>query len=286
MFNLMCIFQLVRKGLRHGGVMWLLVCCACVAQPTTQASRAFEQLRQIYLSDEYSLINRQLVFPLSTPNLAQRTDETKATQLQIQALASWQREFHVRLQRVLETQKNSPVGMSLLEPSTIAEVVVIYENLRLKKTNFGAANRALWAAQQKLLLSTQAASLASQMPASAPKPPSPKPSSQPNRASPAPSSEAAPAPFASSPPTASARKSDGAASKSVCDQKLMALNALLLEEENWAEVTSSLNLSLKKESDQHLAQQAQSAQMSQRQDKIRELSVFREQHCSAASLRQ
>jgi len=227
-------------------------------------------LNQIYFSEEFSAIHRQLAFPTAQPNLAQRTDETKATKLQVQTLNSWQREFELRLARVVEAQKNVHSPNAKVYQKFSDNVVATYQKLKNKKINFGQANQDLVTAQKSLVLEPEA----------------PRKEKVANEKS----TPLAPLPYISAPqqppqavpvapvqPVRSAKTS--ASSKSVCDQKQIMLDSLLQEQENWESVTASLNQSLKKSSDREIAQQTQDMQSVAREEKIKELSMYRTKNC-------
>ena len=242
-----------------------------LAQPVhTDPQQTMALLNQIYFSEEFSAIHRQLTFPTAQPNLAQRTDETKATKLQVQTLNSWQREFEIRLARVVDAQKNAHSPNAKVYQQFSDNVVATYQKLKNKKINFGQANQDLVSAQKSLVLepevprkenvvkenSTPLAPrsyipTSPQLPQTAPTPPV-----QPLRSA----------------------KASGS-SKSVCDQKQIMLDSLLQEKENWESVTSSLNQSLKIPLDREMAQQAQDMQSIAREEKIKELSMYRTKNC-------
>ncbi len=98
-------------------------------QPTYEAHLlSFARLHQTYASEEFSAINHQLAFPTAEPNLQQRTDETKATKLQIQALNNWQREFDIRLQILLMIKKNCTHPMHLFIKILLAKFHLCMRN--------------------------------------------------------------------------------------------------------------------------------------------------------------
>ncbi len=241
-------------------------------QPTYEAHLlSFARLNQTYATEEYSAINRQLAFPTTEPNLAQRTDETKATKLQIQALNNWHREFDIRLQKIIDDQKKINPSNGFVYQNFADKVDSVYGKLRRKELNFGNANQALMAAQATLVFDPEI------LPKSAPKiqaavtpsvaqPLEPKVPSTSN-AEPAKKSVQAHRPKVSS--------------NALCDQKLVELEALRLEEENWYEVTESLNQVIKQSSDREIAEQAQGLQSNARQIKIMELASFLRKNCKA-----
>jgi hypothetical protein len=230
---------------------------------------AFERLNQTYATEEYSAINRQLAFPTSVPNLPQRTDETKATKLQIQALNNWQREFDIRLQKIIDDQKKFNSSNALVYQDFANKVSSVYGKLKRKEFNFGNANQALIAAQATLVLDPEI---------------TPKPSPQ---ALSSISSSAAQPSQTKLPPNspvelpkkATLIKNVTTSSKAVCDQKSIELEALRLEEENWFSVTASLNQVIKQLNDREMTEQAQDVQSHERQTKIAELTSFRTKNC-------
>ena len=227
-------------------------------------------LNQIYLSEEFSAIHRQLTFPTAQPSLAQRTDETKATKLQVQTLNSWQREFEIRLARVVDAQKNAHSPNAKVYQQFSDNVVAIYQRLKNKKINFRQANQDLVAAQKMLVLDAEAPrkERTGQENSTPRVPPSYTPTpQQPPQA----------VPTTSTPPVRNVKTN--ASSKSVCDQKQILLDSLLQEKENWESVTSSLNQSLKQPLDRATAQQTQDMQSVAREEKIKELSMYRTKHC-------
>jgi len=242
-----------------------------LAQPAhADPQQNMTMLNQIYFSEEFSAIHRQLTFPTAQPNLAQRTDETKATKLQVQTLNSWQREFEIRLARVVDAQKNAHSPNAKVYQQFSDNVVAIYQRLKNKKINFGQANQDLVSAQKSLVLAPEAprkenmvkenlTPLASRSYIPAPPQPVQATSTVPVQ------------------PLRSAKASSS--SKSVCDQKQIVLDSLLQEKENWESVTSSLNESLKKSTDREIAQQTQEMQSIAREEKIKELSMYRTKNC-------
>ncbi len=244
-----------------------LVSAVSHAQATFDEQKlSIDRLNRTYLSDEFSPINHQLVFPTSEPNLPQRTDETKATKLQIQALNSWQKEFDLRLQKIIDEQTNAHASNALVYQIFAENVRSIYEKLRRKEVNFATANQALLAAQKKLVIEPEAEpqvtkNISQQMPQAKAVPTTP-----------------VPVPIVVKKPIQS--KSIRSSAKTLCDQNLVLLDSLLLEEENWSGVTSSLNQSLKKQSDREVAQQTQGAQSRERQEKIHELTMYRAKNCN------
>jgi hypothetical protein len=230
---------------------------------------SFARLNQTYASEEYSAINRQLAFPTTEPNLQQRTDETKATKLQIQALNNWQREFDIRLQKIIDDQKNLRSSNAFVYQNFAGKVSSVYEKLKRKELNFGNANQALMAAQTILVFDPEIISKSVQKIPTAISPSAAQPL-QP-KLPPMPAAELA----KKSTPTSSAN----ASSNTVCDQKLVELEALRLEEENWYGVTTSLNQVIKQSSDREIAEQAQDVQSRERQIKFMELTSFRTKNC-------
>jgi len=230
---------------------------------------SFARLNQTYATEEYSAINRQLAFPTQEPNLPQRTDEAKATKLQIQALNNWQREFDIRLQKIIEDQKKLNLSNAFVYQNFADKVSSVYGKLKRKELNFGNANQALMAAQTTLVFEPEI------LPKSVPKIPT------------------AVAPFAAQPlqpklppmPAAELGKKSTQTnrpkvpSNALCDQKLVELEALRLEEENWYGVTESLNQVIKQSSDREIAEQAQGLQSNARQIKIMELASFLRKNC-------
>jgi len=242
-----------------------------LAQPThADPQQTMALLNQIYFSEEFSAIHRQLTFPTAQPNLAQRTDETKATKLQVQTLSSWQREFEIRMARVVEAQKNAHSPNTKVYQQFSDNVGVIYQKLKNKKINFGQANQDLVTAQKSLVLEPEAPRNEKVV----------KDNSTPLTSRPyisTPQQPAQAAPTAPVQPVRSAKASGS--SKSVCDQKQIMLDSLLQEKENWEGVTSSLNESLKKSTDREIAQQTQDMQSVAREEKIKELSMYRTKNC-------
>ena len=242
-----------------------------LAQPThADPQQVMASLNQIYLSEEFSAIHRQLTFPTAQPSLAQRTDETKATKLQVQTLNSWQREFEIRLARVVDAQKNAHSPNAKVYQQFSDSVVAIYQRLKNKKINFRQANQDLVAAQKMLVLDAEAPrkERTGQENSTPRVPPS---------YTPAPQQPPQAVPTTSTPPVRNAKTN--ASSKSVCDQKQILLDSLLQEKENWESVTSSLNQSLKQPLDRATAQQTQDMQSVAREEKIKELSMYRTKHC-------
>jgi hypothetical protein len=242
-----------------------------LAQPThADPQQVMASLNQIYLSEEFSAIHRQLTFPTAQPSLAQRTDETKATKLQVQTLNSWQREFEIRLARVVDAQKNAHSPNAKVYQQFSDSVVAIYQRLKNKKINFRQANQDLVAAQKMLVLDAEAPrkERTGQENSTPRVPPS---------YTPAPQQPPQAAPTTPTPPVRNAKTN--ASSKSVCDQKQILLDSLLQEKENWESVTSSLNQSLKQALDRATAQQTQDMQSVAREEKIKELSMYRTKHC-------
>jgi hypothetical protein len=227
------------------------------------------RLNQTYVSEEFSAINHQLAFPTTEPNLPQRTDETKATKLQIQALNSWQREFDIRLQKIIDDQKKSNSSNALVYQNFAGKVSSVYEKLKRKELNFGTANQALLAAQATLVFEPETTPKSVQkiptaIPPSAAQPLQPK---------------LLPMPTAELAKKTTPTNSVNASSNTVCDQKLVELEALRLEDENWYGVTTSLNQVIKQSSDREIAEQAQGVQSHERQLKIMELTSFRTKNC-------
>ena len=239
-------------------------------QPTYEAHLlSFARLHQTYASEEFSAINHQLAFPTAEPNLQQRTDETKATKLQIQALNNWQREFDIRLQKIIDDQKKLHSPNALVYQNFAGKVSSVYEKLKRKEVNFGSANLSLMTAQTTLVFEPE------NIPKSAPK--------TPTVISP-PAAQFEPSKFPPPPVAASSKKvtpthSSNESSKTLCDQKLVELDALLLEEEYWHGVTTSLNQTIKQPSDREMAQQTQDVQSRERQIEIMELTSFRTKNC-------
>jgi hypothetical protein len=239
-------------------------------QPTYEAHMlSFVRLNQTYASEEFSPINHQLAFPTAEPNLQQRTDETKATKLQIQALNNWQREFDIRLQKIIDDQKKLHSSNALVYQNFADSVSSVYGKLKRKEINFGNANQALMTAQTTLVFEPE------NTPKSAPKTPTVISPSTTQPLQP----KLPPMPIAELAKKATPTNSANASSNTVCDQKLVELEALRLEEENWYGVTTSLNQVIKQSSDREIAEQAQGVQSRERQIKIMELTSFRTKNC-------
>ena len=133
-----------------------LACSSTHAQYTLDEQMlSIDRLNRTYLSDEFSPINHQLIFPTFEPNLAQRTDQAKATKLQIQALNIWQKEFDIRFQKVIDGSTKVNSSNALVFQTFADSVRSIYEKLRRKEVNFATANQALLAAQKKLVLESE-----------------------------------------------------------------------------------------------------------------------------------
>jgi hypothetical protein len=230
---------------------------------------SFARLNQTYASEEYSAINHQLAFPTTAPNLPQRTDETKATKLQIQALNSWQREFDIRLQKIIDEQKKLNSSNALVYQNFASKVSSVYEKLKHKELNFGTANQALMVAQATLVFDPE------NLPKTAQKIPTAVSPSAAQSLQP----KLPPMPAAELAKKSTRTNSANASSNAVCDQKLVELDALRLEEENWHGVTTSLNQTIKQPSDREIAQQTQDFQSRERQIKIMELTTFRTKNC-------
>jgi hypothetical protein len=267
-----CLMQFLNVS-KFGWIFCVLglACSSTHAQSTLDEQMlSIDRLSRAYLSDEFSPINHQLIFPTLEPNLAQRTDQAKATKLQIQALNIWQKEFDIRFQKVIDGSTKVNSSNALVFQTFADSVRSIYEKLRRKEVNFATANQALLAAQKKLVLESEDVPKIS-------KDSSLKTASTPT---PMPPQTQAPAalPIVSKTPIPS--KSINIPTKNLCAQKLVLLDALLLEEENWNSVTSSLNQSLKTQSDRELAQRTQDIQSLIRQEKVRDLSIYRAKHCN------
>ena len=267
-----CLMQFLNVS-KFGWIFCVLglACSSTHAQSTLDEQMlSIDRLNRTYLSDEFSPINHQLIFPTFEPNLAQRTDQAKATKLQIQALNIWQKEFDIRFQKVIDGSTKVNSSNALVFQTFADSVRSIYEKLRRKEVNFATANQALLAAQKKLVLESEDVPKTS-------KDSSLQTASTPT---PVPPQTQAPAalPIVSKTPIHS--KSINISTKNLCDQKLVLLDALLLEEENWNSVTSSLNQSLKTQSDRELAQRTQDIQSLNRQEKVRDLSMYRAKHCN------
>ena len=240
-------------------------------QPTYEAHLlSFARLHQTYASEEFSAINHQLAFPTAEPNLQQRTDETKATKLQIQALNNWQREFDIRLQKTIDDQKKMHSSNALVYQNFANKVSAVYGKLIRKEVNFGMANQALMTAQTTLVFDPENIPKSSPKTQTAISPPAAQPL-QPKLTS---------MPVAELPKKATPTNSANVSSTTVCDRKLVDLEALQLEEENWYSVTKSLNQVIKQSSDRETAEQAQGVQSRERQVKIMELNSFRLKNCN------
>jgi hypothetical protein len=147
-------------------------------------------------------------------------------------------------------------------------VTAVYQRLKRKESNFGRANQDLLSIQNNFIL---APDLPPQAVKERLKPPT--------RTVDKPLFTEAPAVAPIAPPKSVNKSKSAASLKGVCDQKQVLLDALLLEKENWERVTASLNASFKSPLDRATAEQTQDMQSREREEKIKELSMYREKNC-------
>lgn len=243
---------LVRR-LRHVVAALLLVGAGAgtaMAQTASQESLSdwARQLHDAYAGADYDAIRAKLVFVFDTPNLGQRGDGARPTQRERAQIARWQEVFDARVRAIAQQDLPSSVRSALAAFGHAVDEA--YDPLLQGKSSYGAANVRVAAAASNLtdqLAHAQEAMQAQQQSAVV----------QQQKAQ-----------------QATARQQQKkVAQKEHCQDSRAELAQLQLEQDNWTQVTASLNATLADEDAKARAQAVQQAHAAQREARMNTLTT-------------
>lgn len=249
------------RRMRHLGVALLLVGVGAVMAEPAPAPAPQEaladwarQLHDAYAGADYDAVRAKLVSVFDAPNLGQRGDGSRPTRRERAQIAHWQAVFDARMQAV------PPQGLPASVVSALSafgrSVDEAYDQLLQGKASFGTANARVAAASAELtdqLARAQEAMQAQQQSAV----------EQQQKVQQA----------------VVRQQQKSIAQKQHCQDSRAELTQLQLEQDNWAQVTESLNATLADEDARMRAQAAQQEHATQRQMRMAALASDLRKRC-------